>query len=155
MSKHEAWIEWRLAGGDFLGGKYSREHSWRFDGGTRIAASPSPAVVPVPYSNVAHVDPEEAFVASIASCHMLTFLYLASRDGFEVVGYEDAAFGVMTKNERGVPWVSSVVLSPNVEYGATKPTFDQEQALHHRAHEECFISQSVKTAISVEPVTRA
>jgi organic hydroperoxide reductase OsmC/OhrA len=154
MSKHEAWIEWRLAGGDFRRGKYSREHTWRFDGGITIAASPSPAVVPVPYSNVAHLDPEEAFVASIASCHMLTFLYLASRDGFEVVRYEDAAFGVMTKNERGVPWVSSVVLSPNVEYGATKPTFEQEQALHHRAHEECFISQSVKTAISVEPVTR-
>ncbi|MDQ2645615.1 MAG: OsmC family protein [Myxococcota bacterium] len=154
MSKHEAWIEWRLLGGDFLRGKYSREHIWKFDGGTSVAASPSPSVVPVPYSNVANVDPEEAFVASIASCHMLTFLYLASREGFEILSYQDAAFGVMTKNERGVPWVASVVLSPSVEYDGTPPTLEQEQSLHDRAHEQCFISQSVKTEISVQPATR-
>lgn len=154
MSKHEAWIEWRLVGGDFLRGKYSREHVWKFDGGTTVAASPSPSVVSVPYSNVACVDPEEAFVASIASCHMLTFLYLASRDGFHVLSYQDAAHGVMSKNERGVPWVSSVVLSPSVEYAGTRPTSDEERALHHRAHEECYISQSVRTEIRVEPVTQ-
>ncbi len=112
MSEHKATITWKRTSPDFLKGKYSREHSWTFDGGLTIPASPSPSVVPVPYSNPAHVDPEEAYVASISSCHMLTFLFIASQQGFQVDSYEDEAIGAMTKNEKGVPWVSSVTLNP-------------------------------------------
>ena len=107
--------------------------------------------MPAPYSNPANVDPEEAFVAAISSCHLLTFLYLASRKGIEVKRYEDSAVGTMTKNERGVPWVSKVVLRPRIEYGAGGPPSPEALAeLHHAAHEQCFIANSVKTEIVVE-----
>lgn len=150
MSEHKATIKWTFAGGDFLKGRYSREHTWAFDGGVVVPASPSPAVVPKPYSNEANVDPEEAFVASISSCHMLTFLYLASKAGFAIASYEDEAVGTITKNERGIPWVSAVVLGPQVVYGGDKrPTAAEEDALHHASHEQCFIANSVKTEITV------
>jgi len=152
MSEHKANIRWAQSGGDYLKGKYSREHTWTFDGGAVVQASSSPAAVPTPYSNPANVDPEEAFVASIASCHMLTFLYVASRKGFEVVSYEDEAAGVLTKNERGIPWVSSVVLRPRIGYRDKTPTREEEDAMHHAAHEQCFIANSVKTDIRVERV---
>lgn len=152
MSNHVAEVRWQLSGGDFRAGKYSREHVWQFDGGVTVPASPSPHVVREPYSNPANVDPEEAFVAAIASCHLLTFLYLASRRGLLVTSYADTALGVMTKNERGVRWVSRVVLRPRVEYGeGSQPSPEVEAELHHEAHEQCFISNSVKTAIVVEP----
>jgi organic hydroperoxide reductase OsmC/OhrA len=151
MSEHKATIDWQFSGGDFPRGKYSREHTWTFDGGLTVPASPSPAVVPLPHSNPANVDPEEAFVAAISSCHMLTFLYLASRAGFLILRYRDEAVGRMTKNEKRVPWVSSVVLHPRIEYGGDKrPTLEEEEDLHHRAHEGCFIANSVKTEITVE-----
>jgi organic hydroperoxide reductase OsmC/OhrA len=149
MSHHKATIDWRFSGGDFNAGKYSREHTWSFDGGLTVPASPSPSVVPVPHSNPANVDPEEAFVAAISSCHMLTFLYLASRAGFHVVAYRDEAIGHMTKNEKRIPWVSSVELHPRIEYGAKAPSPEEEARLHHDAHEQCFISNSVKTEIVV------
>jgi organic hydroperoxide reductase OsmC/OhrA len=117
MSEHRATIQWKRVGADFLKGKYSREHTWRFDGGVTVPASPSPSVVPPPYSNPASVDPEEAFVASISSCHMLTYLFVAPRGGFQVDSYEDEAVGVLTKNEHGVPWVSAVTPSPRISYG--------------------------------------
>src|SRR5438046_5021837 len=101
MSEHQAIIRWQRSSPDFLKGKYSREHTWTFDGGLTVPASPCPAVVPAPYSNAANVDPEEAFVAAISSCHMLTFLYLASKQGFQVDGYEDKAIGVTAKNDQG------------------------------------------------------
>jgi organic hydroperoxide reductase OsmC/OhrA len=151
MSEHRAIIRWAHAGGDFLKGRYSREHTWTFDGGLTVPASPSPSVVPKPYSNAAHVDPEEAFVAAISSCHMLTFLYVAARAGFEVVSYQDDAVGTMTKNEHGVPWVSTVVLRPRITYaGGSGPDAADEDRLHHAAHEQCFIANSVKTTITVE-----
>lgn len=151
MSEHKATIRWKRTSPDFLKGRYSREHTWTFDGGATIPASPSPSVVPAPYSNPAHVDPEEAFVASLSSCHMLTFLYLASRQGFLVDSYEDEAVGVVTKNEQGVPWVSTVTLHPKIAYGGDKlPTPSEEQRLHHQAHEQCFIANSVKSRITVE-----
>lgn len=151
MVEHLATIRWKCEGTDFLKGKYSREHTWSFDGGITVPASPSPSVVPTPWSNPRNVDPEEALVASISSCHMLTFLWLASRDGFEADSYEDAAVGVMTKNERGVYWVSRVTLRPKILWGGSKiPTPDELTRLHHRAHEECFIANSVKTEIVVE-----
>src|SRR5689334_25217531 len=100
VSNHIATIRWKRTSDEFLKGKYSREHTWTFDGGVTVPASPSPHVVPAPYSNPAHVDPEEAFVASISSCHMLTFLYVASKKGFQVDSYDDEAVGVMTKNDK-------------------------------------------------------
>jgi organic hydroperoxide reductase OsmC/OhrA len=153
MSEHKAIISWNRTGPDFLIGKYSREHTWSFDGGVIVPASPSPAVVPVPYSNPAHVDPEEAFVASISSCHMLTYLYLASQQGFQVDSYHDEAVGVMTKNEKGVPWVSSVTLHPKIIYSGDKlPMSVDEERLHHAAHEQCFIANSIKTEVIVRGV---
>src|SRR5581483_1308252 len=112
MSEHKALIKWTLPQGDFLKGTYSREHTWTFDGGLTVPASSSPSAVKVPLSNPANVAPEEAFVASLSSCHMLTYLYIASRQGFEVSSYEDEAVGVLAKNERGIPWVSVVTLHP-------------------------------------------
>ena len=150
MSEHRASVKWLHQRGDFLKGTYSREHTWSFDGGKVISASPAPSSVPVPYSNPADVDPEEAFVASISSCHMLTYLYLAYRSGFDVVSYEDEAVGFMQENERGIPWVSSIVFRPRILYcGEEKPSRDEENRLHRRAHEECYIANSVKTEISV------
>jgi organic hydroperoxide reductase OsmC/OhrA len=151
MSSHTAIISWKRAGPDFLKGNYSREHTWTFDGGLVVPASPSPSVVREPYSNPANVDPEEAFVAAISSCHMLSFLYLASRHGFDVDSYHDEAKGVMTKNEKGVPWVSSVVLHPRIAYGGERtPTASEVEELHHLAHEQCFIANSVRTEVTVE-----
>ncbi|MBK9263986.1 MAG: OsmC family protein [Polyangiaceae bacterium] len=150
MSEHKATIDWQFSGGDFVHGKYSREHSWSFDGGLTVPASPSPSVVPLPHSNPANVDPEEAFVAALSSCHMLTFLWLASRAGFHVISYRDEAIGHMTKNEKRIPWVSLVELHPRIEYGGDKrPSAEEEDRLHHDAHEFCFIANSVKTEIRV------
>ena len=151
MSEHRATIRWAHTEGDFLKGRYSREHTWTFDGGLMVPASPSPSAVPKPYCNEANVDPEEAFVASLSSCHMLTYLFLAMKAGFQVVSYEDEAVGTMTKNERGIFWVSSVVLNPRIVYGGDKrPTHEDESRLHHAAHDQCFISNSVKTEVTVQ-----
>jgi organic hydroperoxide reductase OsmC/OhrA len=148
MAEHMAAIRWERSGDGFLSGKYSREHLWTFDGGLTVPASPSPHIVPVPYSNPASVDPEEAFVAAIASCHMLTFLYVASREGFQVDSYQDEAVGTMAKNGSGVPWINRVKLSPRIEYSGGKlPAPSDERRLHHLAHEQCFIANSVKTEI--------
>src|SRR5580698_904030 len=146
MSEYKATIKWARNSPDFLKGKYSREHTWTFDGGVTVPASSSPSVVPPPYSNPANVDPEEAFVASVSSCHMLTYLYLASKEGFVVDSYQDEAVGVMTKNEKGVPWVSSITLQPKITYSGEKlPSAEDTAHLHHLAHEQCFIANSIKT----------
>src|SRR5215468_5217528 len=135
MSEHKAIIKWAQSQGDFLKGTYSREHTWTFDGGVTVPASSSPHAVRVPFSNPDNVDPEEAFVASLSSCHMLTYLYVASKKGFVLDSYEDEAIGLMTKNERGAFWVSSVVLHPRITYSGTKrPTHEEEDQMHHAAH---------------------
>jgi organic hydroperoxide reductase OsmC/OhrA len=150
MSEHKATIHWQRSGPDFLKGQYSREHTWRFDGGVTVAASPAPSVVPAPWSNPACVDPEEALVAAIASCHMLTFLWVASKQGFQVESYDDEAVGTMTKNDRGVPWVSRVTLRPQIVWGGDRrPTAAEIEHLHHAAHEQCFIANSVKSEVVV------
>ena len=152
MADHRATIMWQgwATPDDFVKGKYSREHAWTFDGGITVAASSSPSVVPAPWSNAAFVDPEEAFVASIASCHLLSFLYVAAKAGFALASYRDEAIGVMTKNERGVPWVSKVTLAPVVAFSGDKQPSPEELAtLHHAAHDVCFIANSVKTEIVV------
>ena len=149
MSEHKATVRWTHSSGEFLKGTYSREHTWTFDGGVTVPASSSPSAVKVPYSNPANVDPEEAYVAAISSCHMLTFLYVASRKGFEVTSYEDEAVGVLAKNERGASWVSAVTLRPRIAYAGAAPPPEVLEELHHKAHEGCFIANSVKTAITV------
>jgi organic hydroperoxide reductase OsmC/OhrA len=156
MSEHKATISWQRNDADFLKGKYSREHIWSFDGGATVPASASPANAPGPYANAACVDPEEAFVASISSCHMLWFLFLAGKAGFQVDSYQDEAVGVMTKNEKGIPWVSSVVLDPKIVYGGEEqqPTPVDVERLHHQAHEQCFIANSVKTLVTVRGMRR-
>jgi organic hydroperoxide reductase OsmC/OhrA len=150
MSQHKATIRWTFSGDDFLKGRYTREHTWSFDGGQTVIASASPGVVPVAFCNPAGIDPEEAFVASLSSCHMLTFVHMASRRGFAISSYEDEAVGTMTKNEQGSWWISSVVLAPRVTWsGEKRPTPEEEQALHDGAHHGCFISNSVKTEVVV------
>lgn len=150
MSEYRANLEWKRSGADFARGRYSREHAWSFDGGVTVPASASPHVVPTPWSNPAGVDPEEAFVAAIASCHMLTFLWLASREGFVADAYQDAAVGLMSKNERGVAWVSQVTLHPRITWsGEKRPSAGELERLHHHAHEECYIANSVKTVVTV------
>jgi organic hydroperoxide reductase OsmC/OhrA len=151
MSEYRTTIEWTTAASpaEFLKGRYSREHRWTFDGGVVVEASSSPSVVRVPWSNPANVDPEEAFVASISSCHMLTFLYLASRAGFAVTHYRDDAVGVMTRTPAGLEWVSRVTLAPKITYADKQPTADELAHLHHESHDQCFIANSVKTEIVV------
>jgi organic hydroperoxide reductase OsmC/OhrA len=150
MSEYKATIRWKNNGPDFLKGRYSRDHTWTFDGGVVVAASASPSVVPPPLSNPANVDPEEAFVAAVSSCHMLTFVYLAGKAQFHVESYEDEAVGVMTKNEKGVPWVSAIALHPKIVYGGEKqPTPAEADGLHHKAHENCYVAASIKTQVTV------
>jgi organic hydroperoxide reductase OsmC/OhrA len=150
MSQHKATLSWKSDNDRFLEGKFTRVHTWTFDGGVTVPASASPSVVPPPLSNVANVDPEEAFVASVASCHLLTFLYEARKAGFRVDSYDDEAVGELTKNESGVPWVSKVTLHPSIVYGGDKrPTEADVAELHHRAHDGCFIAQSIKTEVVV------
>jgi organic hydroperoxide reductase OsmC/OhrA len=152
MSEHRATITWAggATAGDFVKLRYTREHRWTFDGGVELVASSSPSVVPAPWSNPHGVDPEEAYVAAIASCHMLTFLFVAARAGFAVAGYRDEAVGVMTRTPAGVAWVSRVTLSPRISYaGDRQPSAEELAKLHHDAHEGCFIASSVKTEIVV------
>lgn len=150
MSAHKVVVEWQRRGAVFSDNKYSRAHYWKFDGGAVVAGSSSPDVVRVPMSDPTAVDPEEAFVASIASCHMLWFLSIAARSGYVVDSYEDSAEGVMTQNEDKVLWMSKVILHPRVTFsGATLPSVDDERSLHHQAHEQCFIANSIKTEVVV------
>jgi organic hydroperoxide reductase OsmC/OhrA len=150
---HVATIRWSRGGRLFADHRYSRAHVWRFDGGAEVRASSSPHVVPVPMSDASAVDPEEAFVASLASCHMLWFLDLAARGGFVVDAYEDAAEGVMAKDAEGRLAMTVVTLRPTATFsGAKRPAPAEVEALHRRAHERCFIAASVRTDVRCEPV---
>lgn len=150
MASHGAEIIWTAnPQEDFLRGKYSRVHEIRFDGGAVISGSASPSVVRAPFADEAAIDPEEMFVASISSCHMLWFLDFARRAGVLVRLYRDAAGGVMAKNAEGKIAVTSVTLRPYVECDATPETLEE---LHHKAHEACFIANSVTSDVRVEPV---
>ncbi len=151
--RHTASIRWELGDHDFLGKRYSRAHIWTFDGGAVVPASSSPHVVPVPMSDAGAVDPEEAFVASLSSCHMLWFLDIASRAGFCVASYEDAADGRIGRSAAGKQVVDLVTLRPRVRVtGARVPDAATLAALHHQAHEECFLANSVRCEIRCEPV---
>jgi organic hydroperoxide reductase OsmC/OhrA len=152
MSTYTAELVWERGAQDFLTNKYSRRHLLRFDGGTEVPGSSSPSVVPVPMSDPAGVDPEEAFVASLSACHMLWFLAIAAKRGFIVDRYEDSAVGVLERNAERRFAMTSVTLHPRIAFSGEKlPTAEELEQLHHKAHEECYIANSVKTEVRVEP----
>ncbi len=154
MSEYVATIHWKRGEQVFTDDKYSRAHEWRFDGGTTVPASASPDIVALPMSVAENVDPEEAFVASLSSCHMLFFLALAARSGFVIDEYIDEATGVMEKNAEGKTAITKVVLRPKAQYSGDRiPDREKIEKMHHRAHELCFIANSVKTDVSTEIVS--
>jgi organic hydroperoxide reductase OsmC/OhrA len=149
-------VRWSRNGAVFTDHRYSRAHTWSFDGGVDVPASASPLVVRPPFSDASAVDPEEAFVASIASCHMLFFLDYAAQAGFAVDEYADDAIATMGTNAHGKPFVQTVVLAPRVVFsGDRAPTAGEIAALHERAHGDCFIANSVLTEIRIRPATSA
>jgi organic hydroperoxide reductase OsmC/OhrA len=149
--EYKATVLWTRGDAKFTDNRYSRGHVWKFDG-IEIPGSSAPSSVRLPYSVAEAIDPEEALVAALSSCHMLFFLTFAAQAGLTVERYEDAAVGVMTKNERGKLFVSKVTLRPAVTFtGGKRPREDEVTELHHRAHEECFIANSVKSEVVVEP----
>ena len=147
-------VNWDRHGAVFTDKRYSRAHTWQFDGGQIIPASASPHIVPLPYSVEANVDPEEAYIAAISSCHMLTFLHVARLKGFVITRYRDEAVGVMEKTPEGRMAVTRVTLRPDIAYEGRTPTEAERDAMHHEAHEECFIANSVKTEVTVEEADR-
>jgi organic hydroperoxide reductase OsmC/OhrA len=150
---YQARVHWERGDALFTDNRYSRGHTWHFDGGVEVPASSSPHVVRVPLSLERAVDPEEAFVASLSSCHMLFFLSFAASAGLRVDEYTDDASGTLSQNAAGKMVMTSVVLRPRASFsGGRLPTWADLQQLHHRAHEECFIANSVTTAVRVEPV---
>lgn len=151
MSEYSAMIVWQRNEQKFLDNRYSRGHLWKFDGGAEVKASASPHIVPLPMSVEGNVDPEEAFVASLSSCHMLFFLYLAAKAKFVVDEYIDEAVGIVARNEEGRQAMTKVTLRPKIIFsGEREPTREQLQELHHKAHELCFIANSVKTKVETE-----
>jgi organic hydroperoxide reductase OsmC/OhrA len=155
MHRYEARVSWSRNGAKFTDNRYSRGHEWSFDGGAKVAASSSPSVVPEPYSVAAAVDPEEALVASASSCHMLWFLSLAAKRGFVVERYVDEASGVMERNAAGKLAFSRITLRPRIEFSPEKePSADELGALHHAAHDECFIANSLRCEVVVEKPRR-
>jgi organic hydroperoxide reductase OsmC/OhrA len=153
MSTYTAEVHWKRNNQTFTDNRYCRKHLWRFDGGIEVPGSASPHVVPLPLSVEQAVDPEEAFVVSLSSCHMLWFLSLAAKEGFTIDSYEDRATGWIEKNEGDKLAMTKVMLYPAVRFSGTKlPTRAETETLHHRAHEECFIANSVRTEVSCEPI---
>jgi organic hydroperoxide reductase OsmC/OhrA len=149
MSEHVATVEWRSSGG-FADGTYSRAHALRFDGGTVVPGSSSPQVVPVPFSDPVGVDPEEALVASAASCHMLWFLHMARDSGYEVAAYRDEASGRTGRGADGRIMVTRITLRPRIDFAGQAPDAEALARLHHEAHERCFIANSLKGEVVVE-----
>ena len=153
MSTYSAVITWQRDGQPFSDKRYRRQHQWAFDGGAVVAGSSSPQVVPLPMSDAAAVDPEEAFVASLSSCHLLWFLDIACRAGWVVDDYVDAASGVLAKGADGRLMMTQVTLRPAVRFaGDHQPDAAEIQRLHHAAHAACFIANSVRSEVRCEPV---
>jgi len=152
MGTYTAVVAWERGGAVFTDNRYSRGHRWTFDGGIEVPASSSPHVVPIPLSVAPAVDPEEALVAALSSCHLLSFLYIAAKQGYVVDGYRDEAVGVMGKNAKGRLAVTRVTLRPHVTFaGERRPSKEQHEAMHHEAHDGCFIANSVTTEVLCEP----
>ncbi len=153
MAQYVARITWERGEQPFVDSRYSRRHTWSFDGGVIMPGSSSPHVVPVPLSDSSAVDPEEAFVAALSSCHMLTFLSIAAKRKFRVDRYVDEAIGIMEQDADGKFAVTRVTLRPDVTFsGEHRPSYADIDAMHHAAHEECFIARSVKTDVRCESV---
>lgn len=151
MAVHTADVSWSRGRELFVDNRYSRRHEWRFDGGAVIAASSSPHVVRTPFSDPAAVDPEEAFIAALSSCHMLWFLGLAAQAGLTIESYDDSARSRLVKDDAGRDWLAEVILSPKLRIsGASPPSHGLVADLHHRAHEACFLANSVKSKIAIE-----
>lgn len=151
MAEHTAKIIWRRSAEEkFTDRRYSRVHEWHFDGGAKIAASASPHIVPLPFSCAENVDPEEAFIAALSSCHMLFFLSLAAEQNWCVDVYEDQAIGTLAPNADGRLAITEVTLRPKVIFsGVQRPAREEQERMHHLAHEKCFIANSVRTAITI------
>lgn len=154
--RHGATVEWTRGDAEFTDGRYSRRHAWRFDGGAVVAGSASPHVVPAPFSDPSAVDPEEAFVAALASCHMLWFLSIAAEAGCRVDRYRDAASGVLARDRDGRMAMTEVTLRPDVRFSGDRvPDGAAVRAMHHAAHAACFLANSVRTDVRCEPVLPA
>ncbi|ODS58545.1 MAG: peroxiredoxin [Acidobacteria bacterium SCN 69-37] len=147
-SSYAVTVDWARAGASFSDGRYSRAHPWQFDGGTDVSDAFSPHIVPLPFSVEAAVDPEEAVVAALASCHMLWFLSVAARKGFVADSYRDEATGTLAVDPEGRLAMTEVVLRPCVAFsGEKRPTATEHDAMHHEAHAQCFIANSVRTTV--------
>jgi organic hydroperoxide reductase OsmC/OhrA len=156
MAEYQATIDWERSGAEFVDNRYSRGHHWEFDGGVRVPASASPHAVRPPYSVAAAVDPEEAFVAALSSCHMLWFLSIAAKRNIVVDRYRDTAVGTMGRDGEGRMAMLDVTLRPSVTFsGVKQPSAAEIAELHHAAHAECFIASSVKTRVHCEPATHS
>ncbi len=152
MSEHLATVEWRRGDQDFTGNRYSRAHDWRFDGGAVVRGSSAPSSVPEPMSDPAAVDPEEALVAALSSCHMLFFLAFAAKAGFTVDSYRDQAVGILGRDDVGKTSITTITLRPAATFsGALLPDAAAIDALHHRAHEACYIANSIRAEVTIEP----
>ena len=145
-SEHRATVHWNRQGTEFTQKEYTRDHVWRFPGGSEVGASAAPQYL----GNEALVDPERAFVAALSSCHMLTFLALAARGGFIVDDYLDEAVGTMERNAEKRIAITKVVLRPEITWGSEPPNQEQLDTLHANAHKHCFIANSVTTKVVVE-----
>lgn len=151
MHQYVAATVWQRGDQQFVDNKYSRGHEMIFDGGVRVQASSSPLSVPEPMSIAANVDPEEMLVAAASSCHLLVFLYVAYKAGFIVDTYQDQAVGLMEKNAAGKLAITRITLRPKIVFsGARQPTAAELDALHHAAHDDCYIANSIKAEIVVE-----
>lgn len=151
MSEHTAVITWSRLGATFTDNRYSRAHTWLFDGGVKVPASSSPHVVPAPMSEPTNVDPEEAYVAALSSCHMLSFLGISAKRSFVVESYRDKASGKMAKNERGRQYINHVTLAPEIVFsGDLTPTEMEIETMHHEAHDVCYLANSVNTHIEIK-----
>ncbi|WGV98361.1 OsmC family protein [Vibrio sp. YMD68] len=155
MSNYSATVRW-VRGKDepFSDNRYSRAHHWEFDGGITIPASPSPHIVPLPYSVEENVDPEEAFIAALSSCHMLVFLSIAAKRQYVIESYVDNAVGILEEDSRGKTSITKVTLRPHIIFSNDRiPTLKQLEKMHHMSHENCFIANSVKTDVVTEIIT--
>lgn len=154
MSEHLATVVWNRGDQDFTNARYSRAHDWRFDGGAVVRGSSAPsALVPTPLSDPSAVDPEEALVAALSSCHMLFFLAFAAKAGFTVDSYRDEAVGTLGRDERGKTSITMVALRPAVVFsGAVTPDEEAIDELHFRAHSACYIANSVRAEVTIEPL---
>ncbi|QNE04938.1 OsmC family protein [Croceicoccus marinus] len=154
MADHTARVRWQISEGeDFASNRYSRAHTWSFDGGLSVPGSAAPGYLPAALIDESAVDPEEALLASAASCHMLYFLAYAAKAGFTMTSYEDNPEGKVEKNETGDPWVSAIAMRPRAVFtGDKRPTSEEIEQLHHRAHKSCIIANSLKSALTIEPI---